>query len=142
MDSKEQIVDGLRKENDFLKKENEFLKREFIKLTGAYPTYSYENGNLVLPQINNNRNNNDNKELEIELDKIKEENENLKRAKEISEIQKTNLLNENNILVAKLNNLENVFIGSKLIKNNDGTVKNDYGEDYNTSAVIYYYINI
>lgn len=143
MDSKEQMIISLRNENEYLKRENEFLKREFMKITGSYPSMdnvqNYNTGNNYLPNINNfrigmdvgNGNNNSSEEL----DKLKEENTQLKRAKEIAERQNANLTNENMILSAKLNNLENVFIGSNIVRNKDGTVSNDMGENYNVSAV-------
>src|SRR5690606_37539886 len=68
--------------------------------------------------------------------KLKEENMILKKQKDTSERQNANLINENMILAAKLNNLENVFIGSNIIRNRDGSVMNDLGENYNISAVI------
>lgn len=137
MDSKEQIVVSLKNENDFLKIENEFLKREFIRLTGSYPNIDQMGNvsNLYLPPINNNNQQSDSKDLEQQVDKLKEENEQLKRMREIAERQTTNLVNENSIIAAKLNNLENVFIGSNIVRNRDGTVVNDMGGDYNTAAV-------
>ena len=47
-----------------------------------------------------------------------------------------NLINENSILNAKLNNLENVYIGSDIIRNKDGSVYNDLGENYNLSTIM------
>jgi hypothetical protein len=47
-----------------------------------------------------------------------------------------NLHNENEILNAKLTNLENVFIGSDIIRNKDGSVSNDLGDNYNLSAIM------
>lgn len=147
MDSKEQIIVSLKKENDYLKLENEFLKNEFIKLTGTYPSMTGNmmgNGNVYLPPINNfkigmdTNNPNMNSDNSDELEKIKEENFQLKKAKETTDRQNTNLINENMILASKLNNLENVFIGSKIVRNKDGSVSNDMGEDYNMSAVIFY----
>lgn len=145
MDSKEQIIVNLKQENDYLKRENDFLKREFMKLTGTYPNMdglsmmAYGNNNVYLPPINNFKIGMDvpnQSDTNSEIDKIKEENQILKKTKETYERQNMNLINENNILAAKLNNLENVFIGSSITRNKDGTIKNDMGEDYNTSAVI------
>jgi hypothetical protein len=52
------------------------------------------------------------------------------------ERQNVNLKNENDILTSKLNNLETVFIGSNIIRNKDGTITNDMGENYSISAVM------
>jgi len=149
MDSKEQIIVNLKQENDYLKRENDFLKREFMKLTGTYPNMDglsmmgYGNNNLYLPPINNFKIGMDvpnQSDTKSEIDKLKEENQILKKTKETYERQNMNLINENNILAAKLNNLENVFIGSSIIRNKDGTIKNDMGEDYNTTAVRNYFL--
>lgn len=149
MDSKEQIIVSLKRENDQLKRENEFLKSEFIKMTGSYPTMDGNsmlgyNQNVYLPPINNfkigmdvNSGNTGNVgNLQEELEKFKDENFQLKKSKEQSERQNTNLINENMILASKLNNLENVFIGSNIVRNKDGSVANDMGENYNMSAMI------
>lgn len=150
MDSKEQIIINLKQENEFLKRENDFLKNEFIRLTGSYPNIDgmammgYGN-NVYLPPINNFKigmeipGSNSNADLNSEIGKLKEENLMLKKTKETYERQNINLINENNILAAKLNNLENVFIGSTIVRSKDGTIKNDLGEDYNTSAVRFIY---
>jgi hypothetical protein len=138
MDSKEQMMVALKHENDFLKMENEMLKREFIRLTGGYPTIDQMSGNVIFPQINNNNHRNGNSNsthTDNEVEKLKEENFVLKKGKETADRQNTNLLNENMILAAKLNNLENVFIGSNIIRERDGSVSNDAGDNYNMSAV-------
>jgi cell division protein FtsB len=156
MDSKEQIIVNLKKENEFLKRENDFLKREFMKITGSYPNMDGMSmmgygSNVYLPPINNfkigmdlqNPNSNSRNDFDVEIKKLKEENILLKKNKETYERQNINLINENSILAAKLNNLENVFIGSSIVRSKDGTIKNDLGEDYNTSAVkIYFYFMI
>lgn len=143
MDSKEQIIVSLKRENDYLKKENEFFKNEFIKLTGSYPTMDGGsvmgyNNNVYLPNINQFKIGMDvggNGVTSEEVENLKEENFQLKKGKETSDRQNTNLTNENMILAAKLNNLENVFIGSSIVRNKDGSVMNDMGGDYNMSAV-------
>ncbi len=143
----------MKKENDYLKRENEFLKSEFIKLTGRYP--SIENLNLgegmggsqmvsqvVLPPINNSRDGSNGRDVlspregnNEEVSRLKEENSLMKKTKEVIERQNANLVNENLILSSKLNNLENVFIGSSILRNKDGSVSNDMGDNYNMSAV-------
>ena len=47
-----------------------------------------------------------------------------------------NLNNENMILNAKLNNLENIYIGSDIIRHTDGSVSNNIDTNYNLSAVL------
>jgi hypothetical protein len=142
MDSKEQIIVSLKRENDYLKNENEFLKNEFMKLTGTYPNMDGSmNNNLYLPplgfKIGPDTGNNDNiNHSNEELNKLKEENLQIKKAKDTSDRQNTNLINENMILAAKLNNLENVFIGSNIIRNRDGSTTNNMGDDYSMSSVI------
>jgi cell division protein FtsB len=145
MDSKEQIIVSLKRENDLLKAENEFLKNEFIKLTGNFPIQDaglneYNNQNIYLPPINNfkigmdlpaNGQNLPNDDIE----KLKQENVQLKKSKEVSDRQNNKLINENMMLASKLNNLENVFIGSNILRNNDGSVTNEIGDNYNMSAV-------
>jgi hypothetical protein len=132
MDSKEQIIVSLKRENDYLKRENDFLKGEFIKMTGTYP--NIEAGSLILPPIQQKLPGEGGMNSE-ELEKLRDENIQLKKMKEMSDRQNTNLMNENSILTAKLNNLENVFIGSSTIRNQDGSVMNDLGDNYNMSTV-------
>jgi cell division protein FtsB len=138
MDSKEQAIITLKRDNDYLKKENEFLKAEFMKLTGTYP--SLESGSVYLPPLGmkydaGGNTNGIGNSTSDEVEKLREENNLLKKTKEIADRQNTNLVNENHILNAKLNNLENVFIGSSIIRNKDGSAMNDMGDDYNMSTV-------
>ena len=137
MDSKEQIIVSLKRENDYLKRENEFLKSEFIKITGAYPGMEgYNTGSVFLPPILNNFNGNKTEPSNNDaIIKLKEEYTQMKKTKETLERQIGNLINENMILTSKLNNLENVFIGSNILRNKDGSVTNDIGENYNSSVV-------
>jgi cell division protein FtsB len=143
MDTKEQIIFNLKQENEYLKRENDFLKNEFMKLTGSYPSLDGiammgYGGNMYLPPLNNFKIGMDvhnSSEFGVDVEKYKDENQILRKNKETYERQNLNLMNENNILAAKLNNLENVFIGSSIVRNKDGTIRNDMGEDYNTSAV-------
>jgi hypothetical protein len=146
MDSKEQVVLVLKNENDYLKRENEFLKKEFIRLFGSFPTMDGSNiiqtNGLMLPNINQSQSRRDNDELGIsvltiekDLERYKQDASKAKKDKETIERQNINLKNENEILVSKLNNLETVFIGSNIIRNKDGTVTNDLGENYSMSAV-------
>ena len=117
--------------------ENDFFKNQFIKLIGMIP--SIQNGGLTDEEIDTFKVNNSSDKseaLEQEVQKLQSEVEELKKGKETSERQNINLVNENQILTAKLNNLENVFIGSDIVRNKDGSVSNDIGENYNLSSIM------
>ena len=60
-----------------------------------------------------------------------EENDDLRKTKDKYERQKMNLSNENMILNAKLTNLENIYIGSDIIRHTDGSVSNNIDINYN-----------
>ena len=137
MDGKEVPVAKLKHKNNLYKLENEFLKNQFIKLIGIIPDIN--NGGLTEKDIE------DFKESQgivsddvknMELQKLTEENEELRKSKENFEREKMNLNNENMILNAKLNNLENIYIGSDIIRHNDGSVSNNIDPNYNLSAVL------
>lgn len=137
MDGKERGILSLKQENDYYKMENDFFKKEFIKLIGMIP--SIQNGGFTEEEIDSFKVNNSSEKseaLEKEVQKLQEEVEELKKNKEVSERQNINLVNENSILNAKLTNLENVFIGSDIVRNKDGSVSNDIGENYNLSSLM------
>lgn len=67
---------------------------------------------------------------------MREENIQLRRAKEIAERKNNNITSENQILTSKLQNLENVFVGSSILRHNDGTVSNEIEGNYTFSAVV------
>lgn len=137
MDGKERGILSLKQENDYYKMENDFFKKEFIKLIGMIP--SIQNGGFTEEEIDSFKVNNSSEKseaLEKEVQKLQEELEELKKNKEVSERQNINLVNENSILNAKLTNLENVFIGSDIVRNKDGSVSNDIGENYNLSSLM------
>ena len=137
MDGKERGMLSLKQENDYYKMENDFFKNQFIKLIGMIP--SIQNGGLTDEEIDTFKVNNSSDKseaLEQEVQKLQSEVEELKKGKETSERQNINLVNENQILTAKLNNLENVFIGSDIVRNQDGSVSNDIGENYNLSSIM------
>eukprot|EP00826_Nyctotherus_ovalis_P044696 TRINITY_DN4846_c0_g1_i18.p2 TRINITY_DN4846_c0_g1~~TRINITY_DN4846_c0_g1_i18.p2 ORF type:complete len:190 (-),score=35.62 TRINITY_DN4846_c0_g1_i18:63-632(-) len=60
-------------------------------------------------------------EYEKELRRIKEENVQLRYQKELSERDYQNVMMENNGLVSKLENLENIFVGAPIQKPSTGT---------------------
>ena len=137
MDGKERGMLSLKQENDYYKMENDFFKNQFIKLIGMIP--SIQNGGLTDEEIDTFKVNNSSDKseaLEQEVQKLQSEVEELKKGKETSERQNINLVNENQILTAKLNNLENVFSGSDIVRNKDGSVSNDIGENYNLSSIM------
>ena len=126
MDGKEVPVAKLKHKNNLYKLENEFLKNQFIKLIGIIPDINFkESQGIISDDVKN-----------MELQKLTEENEELRKSKENFEREKMNLNNENMILNAKLNNLENIYIGSDIIRHNDGSVSNNIDPNYNLSAVL------
>ncbi len=76
--------------------------------------------------------------MEEELKELRNEMSLLRHNNISSELQVNNLKNENEILNAKISNLENVFIGSNIVRNRDGSVFNNISGDYNLSSVCLY----
>ena len=137
MDGKDVPVAKLKHKNNLYKLENEFLKNEFIKLIGMIPDMN--NGGLTEKDIEGFKESQgiiSDDVKNMELQKLTEENEELRKSKENFEREKMNLNNENIILNAKLNNLENIYIGSDIIRHNDGSVSNAIDTNYNLSAVL------
>ena len=137
MEGKDVPVARLKRQNNKYKLENDFLKNEFIKLLGQIP--DMQSGGLTEDDIEKFKVSQgiiSDDVKNAELQKLTEENENLRKAKETNERQKMNLNNENMILNAKLNNLENIYIGSDIIRHNDGSVSNNIDTNYNLSAVL------
>ena len=137
MEGKDVPVARLKKQNNKIKLENDFLKNEFIKLLGMVP--DIQAGGLTDDDIEKFKVSQgiiSDDVKNAELQKLTEENEDLRKAKETYERQKMNLNNENMILNAKLNNLENIYIGSDIIRHNDGSVTNNIDTNYNLSAVL------
>ena len=137
MNGNEKKALNLKNENNYIKMENEFFKEQFIKFVGVIP--NMQNGGFTNEEIENLKVNNpifSNINVDEELQKLQEENNELRKDKENQERQNMNLINENSILNAKLNNLENVYIGSDIIRNKDGSVYNDLGENYNLSTIM------
>ena len=137
MEGKDIPVARLKHQNNKYKLENEFLKNEFIKLLGQVP--DIQSGGLTEDDIEKFKVSQgiiSDDVKNAELQKLTEENEDLRKAKETYERQKMNLNNENMILNAKLNNLENIYIGSDIIRHSDGSVSNNIDTNYNLSAVL------
>ena len=137
MEGKDVPVARLKRQNNIYKLENEFLKNEFIKLLGQVP--DFQSGGLTEEDIERFKVSQGIVSDEVkneELRQLTEENEDLRKTKEKYERQKMNLNNENMILNAKLNNLENIYIGSDIIRHSDGSVTNNIDTNYNLSAVL------
>ena len=137
MEGKDVPIARLKNQNNKYKLENDFLKNEFIKLLGQVP--DIQSGGLTEDDIERFKVSQgiiSDDVKNAELQKLTEENEDLRKAKETYERQKMNLNNENMILNAKLNNLENIYIGSDIIRHNDGSVSNNIDTNYNLSAVL------
>ena len=75
------------------------------------------------------------KEFEFEITRLKEENSQLRYQKELTEQDFENVAFENNTLNSKLENLENVFIGASIQRNQ---VKNTtrISNSYTTSTLL------
>jgi len=77
-------------------------------------------------------------EYEREMARIKEENAQLRYAKEISERDYQNVMTENNGLMSKLENLENIFVGAPIQKPATGGGASIGTEKYAISKVFFY----
>ena len=137
MDMREKISEGLKEENEIYLEENEFLKNEFMKLLGIIPEMS--NGGLTPEDIENykiSQGFKSNEELDNEIERLKIENDELKKIKDNQIKENQKLSDENNILNNKLINLENVFIGSEIMNNQDSGLANISDTNYNVSAIM------
>ena len=137
MDMREKISEGLKEENEIYLEENEFLKNEFMKLLGMIPEMS--SGGLTIEDIENykiSQGFKSNEELDNEIERLKVENDELKKIKDNQIKENQKLSDENNILNNKLINLENVFIGSEIMNNQDSGLANISDTNYNVSAIM------
>ena len=137
MDSKERAAEGLREENELYVEENEFLKNEFMKLLGMVPDIN--SGGLTNEDIENykiSQGFKSNEEIDREIERLKVENDELRKIKETQMKENKNLSDENDILNNKLINLENVFIGSEIMNNQDSGLANISDTNYNVSAIM------
>ena len=137
MDSKERAAEGLREENELYVEENEFLKNEFMKLLGMVPDIN--SGGLTNEDIENykiSQGFKSNEEIDREIERLKVENDELRKIKESQMKENKSLSDENNILNNKLINLENVFIGSEIMNNQDSGLANISDTNYNVSAIM------
>ena len=137
MDSKERAAEGLKEENELYVEENEFLKNEFMKLLGMVPDIN--SGGLTNEDIENykiSQGFKSNEEIDREIERLKVENDELRKIKETQMKENKNLSDENDILNNKLINLENVFIGSEIMNNQDSGLANISDTNYNVSAIM------
>ena len=137
MDAREKAREDLEEENEMYIEENEFLKGEFMKLLGMVPKMA--NGGLTNEDIENYKiaqGFRSNEELDKEIEKLKIENDELKKIKVNQMKDNKQLSEENNILNSKLINLENVFIGSDIMNNQDSGMANITEQNYNISGII------
>ena len=137
MDSKEKAAEGLKEENEIYVEENEFLKNEFMKLLGMIPEMS--SGGLTIEDIENykiSQGFKSNEEMDKEIERLQIENDELRKIKENQMKENQKLSDENNILNNKLINLENVFIGSEIMNNQDSGLANISDTNYNVSAIM------
>ena len=137
MDSKEKAAEGLKEENELYLEENEFLKNEFMKLLGMVPDMS--SGGLTNEDIENykiSQGFKSNEEMDKEIEKLKIENDELRKIKKNQMKENKKLSDENDILNNKLINLENVFIGSEIMNNQDSGLANISETNYNVSAIM------
>ena len=137
MDSREKVSEGLKGENEIYLEENEFLKNEFMKLLGIIPDMS--NGGLTVEDIENykiSQGFKSNDEMDKEIERLKIENDELRKIKESQIKDNQKLSDENNVLNNKLINLENVFIGSEIMNNQDSGLANISDTNYNVSAIM------
>lgn len=74
-------------------------------------------------------------EFDLEVIRLKQENHQLRYQKELTKRDYENILFENNTLNSKLENLENVFIGSA-IQRNPAKSKSNLSTDYATSTLM------
>ncbi|OMJ79509.1 hypothetical protein SteCoe_20477 [Stentor coeruleus] len=134
VDNKEQIIFNLKREIQLLKLENDYLKDQLSRINGGLPqimtdvsrsrSLSAKSQNGKLPPIANpphaQSTTNILEEYNFEIKRYKEENLQLRSGKEIYEKQIQMVLEENQGLVQKLNNLEHVFSG--ISNTSDNTV--------------------
>ena len=147
MDGKVKNLEGLRRDNEEMKGENEFLKNQFLKVFGMVPDIA--NGGLnnhELELIKVQMGIKDDEEMNDKIRKLKEENDFLRNEFETQEKENKNLHKENVLLKAKVDNLENVFFGSKIMNKeekkgivvgNEGDVDGeDFDNNYNASSMM------
>jgi hypothetical protein len=74
-------------------------------------------------------------EFEFEIYRVREDNASMRNKKEISERKLEKSMYENNSLLQKLENLENVFIGKEMEKGKSAKAINEISREYKSSNV-------
>ena len=75
-------------------------------------------------------------EFEFEIARLRDENGQLRYQKELNERDFENVMFENNTLYGKLENLENVFIGSAIQRDGLSSSNSKLSQDYTTSTLM------
>lgn len=75
-------------------------------------------------------------EFQIEVQRLRQENSEIRYQKELKERDFESVMFENSTLYTKLENLENVFIGTPLSKADDERGKQKFTQDYQTSTLM------
>ena len=157
MDQKEQVIYNLTRENELLKMENQYLKEQLDRSKSGLPIDLPEhmsmNGKKQLPPLKSSQSrlpsgskmksgesgnldmpyNKVLSEYEYELDRLKSENEEIRNARELAEKNYQIVMNDNNALNLKLENLENVFIGNPISKGNTNAQQRLLSDEYMTA---------
>lgn len=160
MDQREQVIYNLTRENELLKMENQFLKEQLERSKNGLPLdipdHMMQSGKKQLPPLKNSQSrlpsstkmdsaegpsldmpyNKILGEYEYELDRLKTENEEIRNAKELAEKNYQIVMNDNNALNLKLENLESVFIGNPITKGNNGTEQRLLSDEYMTANLL------
>eukprot|EP00825_Cyclidium_porcatum_P038331 TRINITY_DN4421_c0_g1_i4.p1 TRINITY_DN4421_c0_g1~~TRINITY_DN4421_c0_g1_i4.p1 ORF type:complete len:230 (+),score=45.51 TRINITY_DN4421_c0_g1_i4:124-813(+) len=162
MDQKDQIIYNLQREIELLRMENKYLREQLQRVSNNLPIElpdffqsSTTNKQSSLPPISKDPNSQSTKmlnqnegdyqveipinkivqEYQLELYRIRQENDELRNGREVAEKNYHVVMNDNNALQIKLENLEKVFIGNPGNKG-DGNNKNKMSEEYMTSVLM------
>ena len=79
-------------------------------------------------------------EYQFELQRLKKENEELRYSRDVAEKNYHILMNDNNALQIKLENLENVFIGNPIQKGDQPKQRNRIEDEFMISTVREFYL--
>ena len=125
-----------------MKKENFNLREQYKKVTGKeFNLEEFLNKETEIEEKTEETNPKvkAKSDLDDSLKLMRNEVSTLKHNSLGFELQTNNLKTENEILMAKINNLENIFIGSNIVRNKDGSVFNNVNQDYNLSTVLIFF---
>ncbi|KRX04696.1 P-loop containing nucleoside triphosphate hydrolase [Pseudocohnilembus persalinus] len=151
MDQKDQIIFNLQREIELLRMENKYLREQLQRVSNGLPIEIPDflpNKKGQLPPLKSSQSTNRpldeysgdvpiNKlvsEYQIEMNRLNMENSELRSAREVAEKNYHVIMNDNNALQIKLENLERVFIGNPQSKGD--TNKDKLSKDYMSSTLI------